>query len=281
MTDVPSSFYQDWKESWFRPHHSFGAWREKQGEHPILVTRDYWLLFIVVEGRCGIESHGISQTLEGGDMVVISPSKHGCLQSFLNDDNKILRIPMEWVPNIAQQRHPLEKLPLVQPVPHPNPVELKQCFDELYGKRNSDAEDHAWKMKGGVWLMRLLSLCIQEGFRTDRYTLKTTPSQTWIDELAKEWRQRYKEPHLKLDEFAAKYGRSVRRIHQAFKEHYRESPLNYLNRYRVLIALRLLESNPHHKVDHLLTRVGFKNRRQFYDIFKRYTGKVPSDFRNK
>ena len=53
--------------------------------------------------------------------------------------------------------------------------------------------------------------------------------------------------------------------------------VKYLNHIRIEEAKRLLAKNE--KTNDVYAKVGFQNYRHFYDIFKKETGKTPSEFK--
>ena len=134
-------------------------------------------------------------------------------------------------------------------------------------------------MRGQAWLVELLTECILEGFRLKHYH-KPKQSDDWIDEFAVEMTKRYRERSLTIEGLAQSTGRSVRRVQQAFKERYDESPITYLNRWRILSATRLIKANPDLTISALMQRTGFSSRSLFNRMFKRFTGTTPSSWRN-
>ena len=62
-----------------------------------------------------------------------------------------------------------------------------------------------------------------------------------------------------------------------FKEEMGISFVKYLNHIRIEEAKRLLAKNA--KTNDVYAKVGFQNYRHFYDIFKKETGKTPSEFK--
>ena len=55
---------------------------------------------------------------------------------------------------------------------------------------------------------------------------------------------------------------------------------DYINNYRIKIAIELLESTPM-KVQEIGAKVGFQNINTFIRLFKKYTGNAPGEYRKK
>ncbi len=78
--------------------------------------------------------------------------------------------------------------------------------------------------------------------------------------------------------FASKLGVNADYLGRCFKEANSVSLGQYIGRRRVELACsRLRESSE--DIQTILEQCGFGSRRQFYDEFKRYTGKTPSQYR--
>ena len=63
-----------------------------------------------------------------------------------------------------------------------------------------------------------------------------------------------------------------------FKELTQKTPVEYLNSYRIGIAMRLLEQSTY-SVTEIGYMVGFENPKNFRRIFKKYVNMIPSDYR--
>ena len=275
---VPQAFFHAWSESLFRPHRSFGIWREPAGRKPFLIIREHWLLLIVVDGAVTIEAPKGSCDLGPGEMLIVAPSRQHHYQVNHHDGVEVIRLPMEWIPGLVPRGHPLERLPGLTPVPHPDLDRVATCAAALNRMQDQRRSPTA-KMAGQVWLMELLTACVIEGFRLGRYPVEQTQDGDWVQGLAMELTRRMKDHSLRVEDLARHSGRSVRRVQQAFQERFGEPPITYLNRYRVLSATRLIEANPDHTIIWLMQRTGFRSRSLFNRMFKRFTGTTPSAWR--
>ena len=65
-----------------------------------------------------------------------------------------------------------------------------------------------------------------------------------------------------------------------FKESFGKSLMQYINELRINEAVRLLEMG-NLSVEEVAARVGYSDRKQFYKVFKKRTGKTPGEFKDK
>jgi AraC-like DNA-binding protein len=93
----------------------------------------------------------------------------------------------------------------------------------------------------------------------------------------------YLEPELTLNQLASKLSLKPRMLSQAINEILQQNFFDFINRYRIEEAQRLL-TNPKDKkttVLEVLYQVGFNSKSSFNTLFKKYTGLTPTEFRNK
>jgi AraC-like DNA-binding protein len=93
----------------------------------------------------------------------------------------------------------------------------------------------------------------------------------------------YLEPELSLDELALQLSIKPRVLSQAINDILQQNFFDFINRYRIEEARRLL-TNPADKkitVLEVLYKVGFNSKSSFNTLFKKYTGLTPTEFRNK
>jgi AraC family transcriptional regulator, L-rhamnose operon transcriptional activator RhaR len=67
---------------------------------------------------------------------------------------------------------------------------------------------------------------------------------------------------------------------QVFKDSFGMTPMEYVNRKRITEAARILKENDS-SVEQVCYMVGYKDKKQFYKLFKSYTGQTPGQFRKK
>ena len=78
--------------------------------------------------------------------------------------------------------------------------------------------------------------------------------------------------------FASHLGYSYHRFRHLFKEHFGISPYSYLISQRVAYAKRLIKNSAISLTD-IAFCCGFNSSTQFSNIFKKHTGKTPSEYR--
>lgn len=93
----------------------------------------------------------------------------------------------------------------------------------------------------------------------------------------------YLEPELTLDQFAAHLSLKPRVVSQVINECIGQNFFDFINRYRIREAERLLNNPADKKITVLevLYEVGFNSKSSFNTLFKKYTGTTPSAFRKQ
>ena len=91
----------------------------------------------------------------------------------------------------------------------------------------------------------------------------------------------YLESHLSLPQLAGMLGCSVNHLSQAINEGHHVSFFDFVNRYRVQEATRILASGANESISILdvALQVGFNSTSTFYAAFKKATGRTPAHFR--
>jgi transcriptional regulator GlxA family with amidase domain len=96
--------------------------------------------------------------------------------------------------------------------------------------------------------------------------------------------QKFMEEHydgeINMRQLAGKAGMSLRNFKRRFRGATGESPLAYLQRYRIERAKRLLE-NQAHNISEVSYRVGYENVDFFRNLFKRHTRMSPNTYRQR
>ena len=92
------------------------------------------------------------------------------------------------------------------------------------------------------------------------------------------WMEENSHRELTLDDIAARAMMSTRTLNRRFREQPGTSPLQWLNRCRILRAQQLLETTGH-AVERIALQVGFGSPTTFRDRFKRLVGTSPQAYR--
>jgi AraC-like DNA-binding protein len=93
----------------------------------------------------------------------------------------------------------------------------------------------------------------------------------------------YRDPELTLEQLATRLSLKPRVLSQVINEIIGQNFYNFINRYRIQEASRLL-TNPKDKkitILEVLYEVGFNSKSSFNTLFKKYMGLTPTDFKKK
>ncbi len=106
-------------------------------------------------------------------------------------------------------------------------------------------------------------------------------AQTVLDYM--QTHRAYLEPDLTLDQLATHLSTKPRILSQSINEILGQNFYDFVNRYRIKEASRLLTNPKDSKLTVLevLYEVGFNSKSSFNTLFKKYTGLTPSEFRKK
>jgi len=85
---------------------------------------------------------------------------------------------------------------------------------------------------------------------------------------------------INLDELADRVGMSLRNFKRRFRRVTGDSPLTYLQRFRVEAAKRLIERTPQ-SISEICYRIGYEDIAFFRRIFRRYVGITPYEYRKR
>jgi AraC-like DNA-binding protein len=93
----------------------------------------------------------------------------------------------------------------------------------------------------------------------------------------------YLEPELTLEQLAAQLALRPKILSQVINENTGQNFFDYINRYRIGEAKRILTDPADKKitVQEVLYTVGFNSKSSFNTLFKKYTGMTPSEFKRK
>lgn len=149
---------------------------------------------------------------------------------------------------------------------------IKDIFTE-----NSSRYD-GYKLAVKASLIKL-TVILQRGFSIEHNTeSKDKEKNTYLLLPVFEYMKENYEKKIKLKELAAVANMSTSNFSLVFKESVGSTPIEYLNKIRIVKASQLLlQTND--KIIDIACNCGFLSLPHFINTFKRYTGKLPKEFR--
>ena len=97
---------------------------------------------------------------------------------------------------------------------------------------------------------------------------------------AQDYLHEYFNAEFTMDELAQRIGMSNRNFTRRFKQATGETPISYLHQLRINCAKHLLETD-YKSVQEVCHEVGYEDIPFFRNIFRRYTGFLPSEYRQR
>lgn len=85
---------------------------------------------------------------------------------------------------------------------------------------------------------------------------------------------------INVEELANMFAISRRNFVRRFKKATSNTPLEYIQRVKIEAAKKSLESSTHN-VQEVMFNVGYNDNKAFRNVFRKYTGLAPADYRNK
>ena len=108
--------------------------------------------------------------------------------------------------------------------------------------------------------------------------IKTDKENDYVRHVLDATREHYADK-ISIEAFSEELGVSSSYLSRKFKEATGTSYLDFLNKYRIQQAVKLLETGKY-KVYEVSDMTGFTDYKHFNSVFKRYTGVSPSEFKN-
>ncbi|MCR5823030.1 MAG: response regulator [Lachnospiraceae bacterium] len=112
----------------------------------------------------------------------------------------------------------------------------------------------------------------------EKIILKEGSDNDYVRYVLNATKEHYAEK-ISIEGFSAELGVSASYLSRKFKEATGKSYLDFLNRYRVRQAVKLLQTGKY-KVYEASEMTGFTDYKHFNAVFKRYTNTSPSEFLN-
>lgn len=151
---------------------------------------------------------------------------------------------------------------------------IETILDELYNEIRHKRP--LYENIANTRIKQLILLILRE-LNIEDLGLLQSDNKTIISEVKKYIEEKFNE-NLTIDSIAEKFHISNSLLAHSFKDAYGVSPINYLINVRITTAKKLL-SNTDYSVQQISEKVGYNNSNYFSLLFKKLTGKTPTDFR--
>ncbi|MCR5344146.1 MAG: response regulator [Butyrivibrio sp.] len=110
----------------------------------------------------------------------------------------------------------------------------------------------------------------------DTLFIKSEKDNDYVQRILMETKERYADK-ISIETFSEELGVSGSYLSRKFKEATGQTYLDFLNKYRIQKAVKLLETGTY-KVYEVSEMTGFSDYKYFSTVFKKYTDSSPSDF---
>lgn len=110
----------------------------------------------------------------------------------------------------------------------------------------------------------------------DTLFIKSDKDNDYVQRILKETKERYADK-ISIESFSEELGVSGSYLSRKFKEATGQTYLDFLNKYRIQKAVKLLETGTY-KIYEVSEMTGFSDYKYFSTVFKKYTDSSPSDF---
>lgn len=114
------------------------------------------------------------------------------------------------------------------------------------------------------------------GMDIEEFYIKASKESPYVSQVLEITEEQYQDK-LSIELIADNLGVSASYLSKKFKNSTGLTYLDFLNKYRVQKAIKLLETGKY-KVYEVSDKVGFSDYKHFNSVFKRYTNHAPSDF---
>lgn len=161
----------------------------------------------------------------------------------------------------------------------PHEIMLLEHIDSMMKTCSEEPPGFEGAVKGRLYLM--LAELAASGKRCSR-TASSRSESSKIERLKAviEYIQQNYERQIRLSELAALIPMSEGHFSRFFKSMTRQTPMDYINSYRIRQATELLRQ-PERKISDIALEVGYDNISYFIRVFRKIMNCSPSDFRKR
>lgn len=133
--------------------------------------------------------------------------------------------------------------------------------------------------------LRGLDVWLERGNKKKRPGLNPVYAEECVKKLVylMEMEKIYRDETLSLQSLAEKLGINHHQLSQLLNERLNKNFFDFVNGYRIEEAMRMLRDREHRdmKIMTIAFEVGFNTRAAFYNVFRKYTGQTPTEYRKQ
>ena len=156
-----------------------------------------------------------------------------------------------------------------------NSTEIYKLFYEIM---YTDHETRSLELLTASYLIRILNLSVPNH---NQESFSNQPSRSdYIDLALKYITNNYSDPNFSIQNLSKYIGLSPVYFGTLFKKTMGDSPAHFLKSYRIKAAQTLLNATSH-TIQEISFLVGFQNYQRFFELFRKYVGMTPSEYRNQ
>ncbi len=158
-----------------------------------------------------------------------------------------------------------------------NAVNVKEERDKMATLISLMEQEYCEKREGYIYVLRrflhiILAILLRHGKNAENISDGSFMDSVTSFMAANDFNA------INIDELADRCGYSRTHFYKRFKYCFGCSPLEYINRRKINMALKML-ANTDKPIDSIMEELDFFNKTHFYKLFLRYTGMKPNDVR--
>lgn len=243
-----------------------------------LHDHNYDELYYLVDGNINYFIENKSYTVKPGCMVFIPKGvmhKTFSAESWYHE-KYVLNFPNDLLPQKLYRtlRNELFIHPIIL-IPERQRAKVEKIFIGIENEKKYEDEYSSEIIRGYIY--QLVATLVRAGAKSVEYISEAQPD--YIVKVSEYVEENYNED-IRLPYIAEKLGYSPTYISRKFKEVYGMAFANYVNAYRIIKAVELLEQTDY-TITNIATRCGFGNSNYFCRVFREIKGITPHQYRIK
>ncbi len=227
-------------------------------------------LLYFISGECEIISGGIEYTVKAGDLFIVnSEERHSTNSS--DGEHLCMHIFTQFFADIEFDDFVFEAHIV-------GDVFVKDCFERIYAEQQTKATAYDMRIKSVAYsLMAYLTCNYRKNSLSGSEALRRKNKLRDINEVFAYIAANYNTV-LTTAELAKHFHLTEQYFCHIFKRETGQTPIDYINRYRVEKAAVFLKRTDQSITD-IALRVGFEDSNYFSRVFKKYMGRTPREYR--